>query len=368
MNKRVILYIAIIVLLLLALIAALFVIYLSFGGSDLLTNINPKASVETSVASGTEMADSETVMPSEITPSTEHETPTALPLPTIEVTALPSDTPEATQANPETGACALTGSTQFIFLAEDSNQGEPPFGAEMIRFMQINYDSPKVTLLGFPRYLELSTPDLYTTYGIREYTLGTIFHAVFQRVAQEPDAVQIASNAVGQAIYDNFGIVPEHYLTLKQESLVALVQLVGELQVENPVTFSAGNFEYPPGQITLTEQNIWEYFIYSAGPQDEYARLQRQNLVLEALFLKIQTQIAQTDFEQWLTDHAGLYTSDLSTEKLAQSFCFLYTTTAQQRVFIDIPENTLQITDSGMTISNPDEVQQTIDNALSMNE
>lgn len=359
MNKRIILYIVAIVILLLFLIAAVIVIFLSFGGGNF-----PIVQTTTNVEETPETIEPTATVDTPANTSTPIRSPS--PIQTATTGPLESDTPEPENTIVASGVCDRTGSEYLLWVFEDSSRGNPPFGAELIRLLKVDYDTAQVSSYAFPRYLDLSTPDLYITYGISQYQLGSIFHAVYQRVANQPDAIQIATNGIGQAIYDNFEVVSDHFFTFDKDSVQRLMQFIGPINIENPAAFSTGENEFPKGLLEINEQNAWDYLSYSNTPEDEYFRLSRQDLFLNALFAKLNQEVNQSEFAAWWESEPDWIVSDLDAQQGSATFCAFFAD-SHRSDFAILPEDLVSISQTGIAITDMNAASTDIQNFLSAN-
>jgi len=93
-----------------------------------------------------------------------------------------------------------------------------------------------------------------------------------------------ATDAVAQALADNFGVAPDHYVTLREDSLISMVDAVGGIDVNTPAAL--GNI--PAGEQHFDGETAWRYVGSAADPNvpSELERIQRQRVVFRPLLGK----------------------------------------------------------------------------------
>ncbi len=359
MTKRLILFVGLIAILLLALITAIIVIIISLSKG---ISAEPLPYFPTHTIQVETQETFTEVIPTLPLIQTAAPTSSNLPAPELSFTptveASPTNPPPAQNPVAEQSLCQIPSNETFLLIGEDSSTGEPPFGAEWIRLVRVDMESKKITVVSFPRFLDLPTPDLYATYGIPQYVLGTIYHIIYQRVANQPDAAIVASNAVGQAIFDNFGVVSTHFLTINQNSLMPFTALLEPLTVENPSSFSTEDFEFLQGTIELNQNNAWDFLLSNTPPQTEYDRLHRQDQYLIATYQKIRSELLQSDLSNWIAQNKNLLITDLSMEQLDKYACVFYSIPPENIEFLHFSENWLTVSEQKMVLVNRDEARE----------
>ena len=93
-----------------------------------------------------------------------------------------------------------------------------------------------------------------------------------------------ATNLMAQALADNFGITPDHYLSMNESDLAAQIDAIGGIDVNIPEKFE----DIQAGQQHLDGTATWHYVaaIDQPGLESEVPRIERQRLVLKAILKK----------------------------------------------------------------------------------
>jgi anionic cell wall polymer biosynthesis LytR-Cps2A-Psr (LCP) family protein len=219
-------------------------------------------------------------------------TPTLPPPPTTPPpTPTPSPTAEPTQT---TGICGQQGGITVLLLGESLSEDRSVRGANAIRLVRVDYDTRTVRVLALPPYLWVDTPALSA-----EQIDATALAYVYQEALQSgpgSDRAKMAhaANVLAQTLTDNFGLVVDHSVSIKQGTFTNTIDTLGGLSIElaEDVNLSlSGSGVYSAGLQTLDGQAVLEYVSgYSTAgiePLTEWERLDRQNQVLQALFAQV---------------------------------------------------------------------------------
>jgi anionic cell wall polymer biosynthesis LytR-Cps2A-Psr (LCP) family protein len=246
--------------------------------------------------------------------------------------------------------CNNTGAISFTLIVEDSNTFEPPFGAELIRLVGIDFDKSQVVLIPLSSYIELPTSSLNETYGISKLTLGTIYHTVYQRSANIDQRNSEASLVLNNIIKDNFQTSPDHYISLNQAFLKQFVKFTGAIEIDNPKQFSSLETDYSSGRIQIDTDNIWDYLVYTKNPEGEFSRLERQDILFDALFDAVHTRHSVSELKEWLEKHEADLTTDMEIDQLSGAFCALGFSNKDALLFTQIPSEYFKINPDTITI------------------
>ncbi len=129
--------------------------------------------------------------------------------------------------------CGHTGASTILFLARDLSQSNWPPGADVIRFIRMDYSQKKVTILAIPRDLWLITPVL-SDQKIGYSRLGLVFYRVEQATIGDKKVKYLAAtNSLAQTLYDNFEVAPDHYIFFEMTYFAQAIDQLGGLDMIN---------------------------------------------------------------------------------------------------------------------------------------
>ncbi|RLC73683.1 MAG: hypothetical protein DRJ03_26625 [Chloroflexi bacterium] len=241
-------------------------------------------------------------------------TPTVPPMATAMPAATPTPTAEPTQA---AGTCGQHGSTTVLLLGESLPESHQARGASAIRLIRVDYDAQTVRVLALPPYLWVDTPALSAAQI--DATVLTLVYWEALQVGPGSDRAKMAyaANVFAQTLEDNFGLVPDHFISVRQGVFVDTIDALGGLSIDLPEDVDglpSRSGTYSAGPQVLDGQGVLDYVsIYSAGgdePPAEWERLERQDQVLRAL----EAQLARPETLFKLPDLLRQFHQDVVTD------------------------------------------------------
>ncbi|MCP4536812.1 MAG: LCP family protein [Chloroflexi bacterium] len=216
--------------------------------------------------------------------------PTATAIPTAMPTATPS--PEPTQA---AGACGQHGSTTILLLGESLPEDHQARGASAIRLIRVDYDTKIVRVLALPPYLRVNTPAL-SSVQIDATALTLVYQEALQ-IGSGSDRAKMAyaSDVFAQTLDDNFGLVPDHFISIRQGVFVNTIDALGGLSIDLPEDVDglpSQSGTYNAGPQVLDGQEVLDYVsmistTVEQEPPTEWGRLERQEQVIQALYAQL---------------------------------------------------------------------------------
>jgi LCP family protein required for cell wall assembly len=229
--------------------------------------------------------------------------------------------PTKAPAGATQGICGNTGKIKILLVGADYSIGMPPFGADAIRVLQIDFDNATMSTVAFPRALVVNTNALGDPLK-SQMELGTSFYEMKQ-IAQgnNVDKVVAATNLLAQVMYDNFEVNPNYYITFQLDSIGAVIDAIGGVDVVLPqsITTERG-VTFPAGAQTLNGRLATE-FVRSNTPGGEAGRLQRQEQLVDALQKKLWSADFAVSIPDLLAQFQGAIVTDLSPEQIMSLVC-----------------------------------------------
>lgn len=259
-------------------------------------------------------------------------TPTSAPQPFFQAsTSLPDASP-APLVTPEpspavAGACGGPEQMTIALLGVDDRTQNYSISArtDAISLVHVNFITPTASLLSFPRDLYVPLPNLEGQ-GISQDRLNTAYE--FGEIYQVPGGGPAEFKTTMEW---NFGIRVDRYILANFGAFEAAVDAVGGIEVDVPEAIydSAYPNENDPGTTI---------FSLPAGPQhmdgktalryartrhqdDDYHRLQRQQLVLLALRNKLFSPEVVPQIPALMATLGRLVRTDLSPQEIASLAC-----------------------------------------------
>lgn len=210
----------------------------------------------------------------------------------LQLQAAPTETAATTQ---QPGLCGLTGSMTIINLGL-STEVATLKAAESIRLVRINFDQKKVMVFSLPRDIVVKTPALKEKYNLEQSQLGDIYKVVLaaeKKSAKPEEAGFKATQASAQIIYDTFGVVSDHYLSMDNQVMWDTVDILGGITVKMKQDFKA--WEGAPyfglvikqGEQKINGLQSHALYVMRDVSPEEWDRTERQNVFWNALFTEV---------------------------------------------------------------------------------
>jgi len=226
----------------------------------------------------------------------------------VEDTSTPEIKPTAV---PETN-CNHTGVMTFMFLARDVSSGVWPYGADLIRFIRVDFSKKTVRIIAVPRDLWVETPHL-DYLKIDHSRLGLVYYRVEQATTGTKNEIATAAtSAVAQAIYDNFKIVADHYIFFEMRDFATLIDQLGGLDVNIPESVTFDDHIYKAGLQHLNGEYALFYARYLPANEltEGWNRLARQELIFKTL----EAKLLQTENILRIPSFINLFEDDVVTD------------------------------------------------------
>ena len=226
------------------------------------------------------------------------------------------------QAQTTPVVCGQTGSVSLLILGLTSVPDSTQRGADAIRLVRADFDQNALTVLALPPDLWLRTPG-----GQDEALTHAYWRAKRAASGGNPDAA--ATEALAQAISDNFGFQPQHYITIDQEVFAEVVDTLGGVKVDVPELVDGtqeGHGVFAAGEQFLDGERARDYVrILQPGgaPPDEWGRFRRQNQVLQAALEAALLPENWAKAPDLIAQFSDLVVTDLSLKQLIDLGCLM---------------------------------------------
>ncbi len=200
-------------------------------------------------------------------------------------------TPTAAPAAASQKLCDMSGTMSVLMIGRDDYSWEPPYGADAVRLIKINFDNKTVKVFAFERDLLLATPSLEKPHGLAEYRLGPAYTFVRNKEGKKAPGADIkATNAVAQILYDNFGIAADHYLTIEETVLPEVIDTIDGITVNADEAINDGGLNVVVGDQQMDGKTAMLYSRYlknGLASEDEWGRMQRQASVFKGIAVRL---------------------------------------------------------------------------------
>lgn len=271
--------------------------------------------------------------------------------PPLDLTEEPPAISTPTQTS---SACLDSGSILILVLGVDLPETDFPKGADAIRFVEIDFTNQEVIMLAVPRDLWLQTPALEIQ-GYDAERLGQTYHIGKNLATTNEDEVRQGTSLLTQTFYDNFGLFPDHYLTLNMEAFSEMVDSIGGVNVTIPQDFNGARYSFLAGQQDFTGAMLMDYS-RTLLVGTEWDRLNRQDLVMQALRDKMLSAGIIPEIPTILSQFPDIVTTDLSPQQIISLGCMIQNVPPERIGFFEITLDMVSVTADNLMLPDVDRI------------
>jgi len=274
--------------------------------------------------------------------------------PTTIVSAVqPAAQPQAKPQQPKE-TCGQSGIMKLLVIGSDRSQGVAPFGADGVRFIQVDYDNQAVTIAAFSRDLEVKIKKGLADPKIKSAPLGLSYHYKYSETAgTEKDKALASTNLIAEALYDTYKLQPDHYLTTELQHFDSLVDAVGGVTIQNPQKFTSDyGMVFEAGQIELNGEQAAEY-MRTYEPGGDMARLQRQNVMMKGLRDRLMSLDMASKLPSLYDNFSKIMFTDLNLEQFNSLNCMMNETPKENIKTYEIGPDERVIGPDGKLVETP---------------
>jgi LCP family protein required for cell wall assembly len=307
------------------------------------------------------------------TPSPQHSPPSIVELPTEALAEVPNQQPSSTpNANLADNSptltpvsmptftpqayCGDTPAMLILAIGIDYRKGTYTYGlADVIRVVKVDFITPRVSVLSFPRDLWVEVPGISDHYNITHSKLNQSYFYGTPAMGYY-DGPGGGSGLLARTLDLNFGVQPEHYGVVNMNILIEMIDAMGGVDIYLERGIDARE--------TPESDELWK--IYEAGwnhldgkravyyarirqIDSVFGRMDRQTEILCAIKNKLLSPSAIMGIPDMISAFINNVLTDLSPAQLSQLACLAPRLSAENIVFARFPEDELK----GMTIYNP---------------
>jgi LCP family protein required for cell wall assembly len=220
----------------------------------------------------------------------------------------------------------------LLVIGADSWEAYRRGRSDMIRIARIDFLTPSVQVLAFPRDMWVPIPRLDSR-NIHEGKLNCAYS--WGNVYLGPG---MGPSLLAETLSLNFGMPTDHYLTINFKVFVEAVDLIGGLDVEVP----EWEWRMPPGTYHMDGEQALLYARDRGG--SDFHRIDRQNRLIQALQAKMfQSFIRLPTLIGYFRDNV---LTDLSPSDIASLICLARKIDSGNTRMLTIPFGLMQFATS----------------------
>jgi len=229
--------------------------------------------------------------------------------------------------NAPTPQCNGPKTLTVLAIGSDTRASSYLYGlADVIRYIRIDFVTPRISVLEFPRDLWVEIPEISDHYDIthgklnQAYLYGNPGMGYYNGPDQGP-------GLLARTLYLNFGARADNYISANMHTFVRLVDAIGGIDVDLPFSVDARkpdqqkrkDLYFAPGTHHLNGEQalmlgrIREYSVF--------ARADQQNRIMCALRDAVMTPYILPKIPEIIDSFKGSVQTDLSLEQINQIAC-----------------------------------------------
>lgn len=222
--------------------------------------------------------------------------------------------------------CDETAAWNVLVLGSDAADLRGEKGSDFTRMIRVDFPNKKVTIFAFSRDLWVDTTGLgLMNPTINATQLGEVFYQARSRSTKTnvKDALIDGTDVSARMLSKNFSISTDHYVSIELSQLPIMVDVIGGVPINIPTAITDPwiGMVIPAGQQTL---NGAQFVAYArAIPDSDFARIERNNLLLSALQKKLLDPAVWASIPELYTQFKDVIATDLSPEQINHLACLL---------------------------------------------
>lgn len=256
-------------------------------------------------------------------------------------------TPASYLATPTPAQIPLCGGPPVMtILAIGSDQRGDIYNyglGDVIRLVRVDFVTPSVSIMSFPRDLYVEIPGISSHYGIthgklnQAYLYGNTGFGYY-------NGADLGPGLMARTLAYNFGANPDNYIAVNMQTFVRIVNAVGGIVVDLPTTIDGrkpdqpdrGDLIFYAGKHYLKGKQALQ--LARLRPYGTFERSSAQNQVLCALYDKLLSPDVVDDIPAILTSFENRVQTDLSPAQISQLACIGTKLKGSDITFLNWPE------------------------------
>lgn len=273
------------------------------------------------------------VLPAQTLPPTWTASPA--PSPVGQVTLAPTI---SFATNTPAAKCGGPNVMNILVIGADTRGDNYTYGlADAIRILRVDFVTPKVTVLEFPRDLWVEIPHIADNLNGQDHEKINQAFLYGQPGFKYWDDPSGGSGLLALTLNINFGIKIDHYVTINMRTFVNIVNAVGGVELNIPDRQTARNTGLPIGFHTLDGDQTLKVVRNRSG--GAFERTNNQNMVVCALQKKLTSPMVVTQIPKLIESFKDNIRTDFTPEQLGQLACLGTQMPLQNIAFASFPQD-----------------------------
>jgi anionic cell wall polymer biosynthesis LytR-Cps2A-Psr (LCP) family protein len=162
---------------------------------------------------------------------------------------------------------------------------------------------------------------------------------------------------VAQAIFDNFAITPDHYVTIEAD-YITLIDAIGGIDVQVPSSHKAGGYIFRSG-LQHFDGDMTAAYLSSYEEETEWERQARQDSILKGIQNSIMSPSILPRIPELIIQFSSSLITDITPSQLDDLVCILNEIPDDKITYAEINEDMVsEDPDDGSMIPDTEEIKE----------
>ena len=264
--------------------------------------------------------------------------------PTVTSVANPTLAPMAiSPTNTPAPLCGGPAVMNIVVIGADTRTDNYLYGlGDAIRLVRVDFVTPKVSVLEFPRDLWVEIPHIADNLDGQDheklnqaYLYGQPGFAYWDDPSAGPGLLSLTLNK-------NFGVQTDHYVAVNMRTFVHVVNAVGGIDINVPDKSASYLFNLPIGENHLNGDEALK--VVRNRRNGTFGRADNQNIVLCALRKKLTNPKVITQIPRLIESFQDNILTDFTPQQLGQLACLGTKLPPQNILFTTFPQELFKLT------------------------
>lgn len=239
--------------------------------------------------------------------------------------------------NTPTSFCGGQNVMNVVVVGTDSRADSYQYGlGDAIRLVRVDFVTPKVTILEFPRDLWVEIPHISDNLDGQDHEKLNQAYLYGQPGFGYWDDPSGGAGLLALTLNLNFGVNTDHYVAVNMRTFVNVVNAVDGIDIKVPDKATSKLFDLPVGENHLNGDQALK--VARNRQQGNFSRTDNQNIVLCALRKKLTNPKVMTQIPDLIDSFRDNILTDFTPTQLGQLACLGTRLPPQNIQFASFPQ------------------------------
>ena len=239
--------------------------------------------------------------------------------------------------------CGGPAIMNIVVIGADARVDSYTYGlGDAIRLVRVDFVTPKVSVLEFPRDLWVEIPHIADNLDGQDHEKLNQAYLYGQPGFGYWDDPSAGPGLLSLTLNKNFGVQADHYVAINMRTFVHVVNAVGGIDINVPDKSASFLFNLPVGENHLNGDEALK--VARNRRNGTFGRADNQNIVLCALRKKLTNPKVVTQIPDLIRSFQDNIQTDFTPEQLGQLACLGTQMPPQNILFATFPQELFKLT------------------------